>query len=134
MAVELFDRDHSIYLLFADNTEAMAFDRDEILHHDGLFGISRDEWLSSSTYTGRLEAADKINVNSQSTVADLESDVKAGKSISLTDLAKAAHSEIRESAPVSHKGGKPSLLGQLDKNKKIVEQRKISQKSLHKEI
>ena len=127
--IELFDRDHSIYLLFADNTEAMAFNRDEILRHDGLFGVSRDEWLSS-----RLQTVNQTDVNSQLTVAEPESDVKAGKSILLTDLAKAAHSEMRESAPTTHNGGKPSLLGQLDKNKKIVEQRKISQKSLHKEI
>ena len=43
-AVELFDDDHTIYLLYPDNTEVMVFVRDEIMQHDGLYGIERVEW------------------------------------------------------------------------------------------
>jgi len=46
-ALELYDADHTIYLLYPDNTEAMAFDRDEIAAHDGIFGIEKDEWEAS---------------------------------------------------------------------------------------
>ena len=43
-AMELFERDVPVYLLYGDNTEAMAFEQTEILNHDGIFGIDRAEW------------------------------------------------------------------------------------------
>ena len=43
-AMELFDRDVPVYLLYGDNTEAMAFEKTEILNHDGIFGIDRADW------------------------------------------------------------------------------------------
>ena len=39
--MELFERDVPVYLLYGDNTEAMAFEQTEILNHDGIFGIDR---------------------------------------------------------------------------------------------
>jgi hypothetical protein len=50
-ATELFNEDHTIYLLYSDNTEAMAFSREEIESHDGIFGIEREEWINSKEYT-----------------------------------------------------------------------------------
>jgi len=46
-AVELFDADHTVYLLYPDQTEAIVFERDEIMNHDGIFGIERTEWEAS---------------------------------------------------------------------------------------
>ena len=43
-AMELFERDVPIYLLYRDSTECMAFDRTEILNHDGIFGVDRADW------------------------------------------------------------------------------------------
>ena len=43
-AMELFERDVPVYLLYGDNTEAMAFGQTEILNHDGIFGIDRADW------------------------------------------------------------------------------------------
>lgn len=43
-AMELFERDVPVYLLYGDNTESMAFDQTEILNHDGIFGIDRADW------------------------------------------------------------------------------------------
>ena len=43
-AMELFERDVPVYLLYGDNTEAMAFEKTEILNHDGIFGIDRADW------------------------------------------------------------------------------------------
>ena len=43
-AMELFERDVPVYLLYGDNTEAMAFEHTEILNHDGIFGIDRADW------------------------------------------------------------------------------------------
>ncbi len=43
-AMELFERDVPVYLLYGDNTEAMAFEPEEILQHDGICGIDRADW------------------------------------------------------------------------------------------
>ena len=43
-ALELFERDVPVYLLYGDNTEAMVFEQTEILNHDGIFGIDRADW------------------------------------------------------------------------------------------
>lgn len=42
--MELFEQDVPIYLLYGDNTEAMVFETEEILQHDGIFGIDRTDW------------------------------------------------------------------------------------------
>lgn len=54
-ALELFDGDHTIYMLHPDNTEAMAFDREEITAHEGIFGIDAEEWRESPEYK-RMES------------------------------------------------------------------------------
>lgn len=43
-ALELAERDVTVYLLYGDNTEAMALDDSEIVEHDGLFGVTREDW------------------------------------------------------------------------------------------
>ena len=43
-ALELAERDVTVYLLYGDNTEAMALDDREIIEHNGLFGITREDW------------------------------------------------------------------------------------------
>jgi len=63
-AVELFDTNHCIYLLYQDNTEAMAVDRDEIRSHDGLCGIERMDWERSPVRAAQL-AADINNEGSR---------------------------------------------------------------------
>jgi hypothetical protein len=43
-ALELYDKDHTVYLLYEDGTEAIAYDREEIEQFEGFFGIEREEW------------------------------------------------------------------------------------------
>jgi hypothetical protein len=62
-AVELFDSDHCIYLLYQDNSEAMALDRDEIRYHDGIFGIERADWERSPVRAAQLAVAANIQGN-----------------------------------------------------------------------
>ena len=45
-AVELWEQDLTVYLLYEDNTEAMAFDRADIDNHNGLFGIEKADWTA----------------------------------------------------------------------------------------
>lgn len=43
-AMELAEKDITVYMLYADNTEAMVFDTEDVVNYDGLFGISREDW------------------------------------------------------------------------------------------
>lgn len=43
-ALELLERDVPVYLLYGDNTEAMAFEPEDIIQHDGIFGVDRADW------------------------------------------------------------------------------------------
>ena len=43
-ALELFERDVPIYMLYDDNSEAMAFEAEDIQLFSGCFGVSREEW------------------------------------------------------------------------------------------
>ena len=43
-AMELFMQDVPIFLLYGDNTEAMALDAEDISSHTGVFGVEREEW------------------------------------------------------------------------------------------
>lgn len=49
-ALELFDQDLTVYLLYQDGTEAMAFDRPDIENHDGIFGIEGEDWQASQDF------------------------------------------------------------------------------------
>ena len=43
-ALELMEQDVTIFMLYQDGSEEMAFDAEEIAGHDGLFGIAAEEW------------------------------------------------------------------------------------------
>ena len=43
-AMELFMQDVPVFLLYGDNTEAMALDAEDISLHTGVFGVEREEW------------------------------------------------------------------------------------------
>ena len=43
-ALELFERDVPIYMLYDDNSEAMAFEAEDIHLFSGCFGVSREDW------------------------------------------------------------------------------------------
>ena len=43
-ALELFDKELAVYLLYPDGTESMAIDTIDIQTFSGLFGVEREEW------------------------------------------------------------------------------------------
>ena len=43
-ALELMERDVPVYMLYADNTEAMAFDSEELAMHQGFIGVAKEDW------------------------------------------------------------------------------------------
>lgn len=69
-ALELFDADHTIYMLHPDGTETMVFEREEIENYLDIFGIEREEWEQSA------ECAEQKSQNSE---AVKESDLINGK-------------------------------------------------------
>ncbi len=56
-ALELFDTEHCVYMLYSDNTESMAFEREEIINHIGLCGIEREDWERSPLYAAQMAVA-----------------------------------------------------------------------------
>lgn len=43
-ALELMERDVPVYMLYADNTEAMAFDTEDLAMHQGFIGVAKEDW------------------------------------------------------------------------------------------
>jgi hypothetical protein len=76
-AVELFDTNHPIYLLYPDNTEALALDKGEIItfSSEGFCGITKADWEMSPVYKAQLAIAENLSANSQ---AAKESDLLFG--------------------------------------------------------
>jgi len=72
-AVDLFDNhDCAVFLLYNDGTEAMVFDSAEILAHDGIFGVERDDWQRTEEYHVLVDTAEREA--GQSIEAMLEAD------------------------------------------------------------
>jgi len=61
-AAEFFEKDLSVYLLYEDNTEAMAFDREDITNHGGIFGIECTDWIAFKDYEA-LKEAEKFSIS-----------------------------------------------------------------------
>jgi hypothetical protein len=55
-AVDLFNQDHAIFLLYNDGTEAMVYDSSEIIAHNGIFGIEREDWEKTQEYRDLTKA------------------------------------------------------------------------------
>ncbi len=50
-ALELFDFDNAIYIIYPDNTEGMVYEREEILNaKEPIFGIEKADWEVSKEY------------------------------------------------------------------------------------
>ena len=43
-AMELLERDLTVYMIYPLNTEKIALDAEDLLRHDGLFGVTKTEW------------------------------------------------------------------------------------------
>ncbi|MGN0107478.1 MAG: DUF4316 domain-containing protein [Hominilimicola sp.] len=106
----------------------MVIDLAEINDFDGLFGIEKPDWEAvKDNYlkTAEMSLEDDFNMidgivnnGDNKTVAELEADVKDGKSISLLDLADAIERESKEtkqSKPSKAAEEKPSLLAKLNR-------------------
>ncbi len=75
-AAELMERDITVYMLYRNSTDAMAFDTEDIVNHDGLFGITRDEWqrVKDSVPVRNVEQRFKENPQDSYVIFQLKQD------------------------------------------------------------
>jgi len=53
-ALQLYDSNVTVYLLYPDNTEAMVYDRAEIENHEDIFGVEVQDWKNTTQYAKQL--------------------------------------------------------------------------------
>ncbi|MEL5898274.1 DNA repair protein RadC [Clostridium sporogenes] len=102
-ATELFKENLPVFLLYEDDSEAIAFDLKDIDNHNGIYGIERISWIDQQNYLETAEKSVEQNynqidgiINNKPTMEELEQAVKAGGNISLLDLANAVKTEREE--------------------------------------
>ena len=102
-ATELFKENLPVFLLYEDDSEAIAFDLKDIDNHNGIFGIERISWIDQQNYLETAEKSVEQNynqidgiINNKPTVEELEQAIKVGGNISLLDLANAVKTEREE--------------------------------------
>ena len=54
-ALELLDTELVLHKLYNDGAEATLDSRNEILSHDGLFGVERDSWMEYLNAQSQIE-------------------------------------------------------------------------------
>ncbi|MCL1842617.1 MAG: hypothetical protein FWF79_02270 [Defluviitaleaceae bacterium] len=59
-ATDLFNKRYEVFLLYSDDTEGAAHSISEIVKHDGIFGIERENWLNSEEYEGVKELLKRV--------------------------------------------------------------------------
>ena len=70
-ALELMERDVTVYMLHSDNTEAMAFDSEDLAMHIGMFGVTTEDWNAIK------ERPDIVAISTRFAVS-YQQDVQAG--------------------------------------------------------
>ena len=123
-ALELFDADHTIYMLYTDNTEAMVFERNEIINHDGIFGIDVADWIASREYAEMVKNNESKIESLEQTKHELE------KTLIQPDIEKnTSDTNIKKDNKKTSRGiKKPSILGQIDINKTEIAKREADKK------
>lgn len=125
-ATELFKQNLPIFLLYEDDSEAIAFDLKDIDNHNGIFGIERISWVDQQNYLETAEKSAEQNynqidgiINNTPTVEELEQAVKAGGNISLLALVNAvkAEREEKKTSVVKQLKAKPPI--DKEKQKKL---------------
>lgn len=68
-ALELSAQDVTVYLLYPDGSEAMAFEEADITTHVGLYGISKEDWAQTCSDTPARDVEKRFLENPQDSFA-----------------------------------------------------------------
>ena len=108
VAEKLFEADAPIYLLYNDNTEAMALNMSDIVNHDGIFGIEKADWDNiKDNYLKNAEISTEDDFNMIDGIINngdnIDNEVDNSEAVKVESEVKIAKSE------------KPSLLAKLQR-------------------
>lgn len=140
-ALELMERDVTVYMLHRDNTEAMAFDSEDLAMHIGMFGVTTEDWNAIK------ERPDIVAISTRFAVS-YQRDVQAGvvkppvlpenhlraAEMSLEDDYGMIDGIINNGKAPGTKEKKPSVIDQLKSQSTPPRQKNTHKKSKGREI
>lgn len=115
-AMELMERDVTVYCLHSDNTEAMVIDETDLTNHYGIFGITREDWdsIKADTPTRDVEKRFMDNPNDAVLIYQIPHDdsnnLMFARYDSLSEPPKRDNYEAVYTAPIEVKGSKAATL------------------------
>lgn len=118
-AMELFERDVTVYCLHSDNTEAMVIDETDLTNHYGIFGITREDWdsIKADTPTGDVEKRFMDNPNDAVLIYQITHDdpnnLMFARYDSLSEPPKRDNYEAVYTAPIEAKKSKTATLEEI---------------------
>lgn len=118
-AMELMERDVTVYCLHSDNTEAMVIDETDLTNHYGIFGINREDWdsIKADTPTGDVEKRFMDNPNDAVLIYQIPHDdpnnLMFARYDSLSEPPKRDNYEAVYTAPIEAKESKTATLEEV---------------------
>ena len=118
-AMELMERDVTVYCLHSDNTEAMVIDETDLTNHYGIFGITREDWdsIKADTPTRNVEKRFMDNPNDAVLIYQIPHDdpnnLMFARYDSLSEPPKRDNYEAVYTAPIEAKKSKTAPLEEI---------------------
>lgn len=118
-AMELMERDVTVYCLHSDNTEAMVIDETDLTNHYGIFGITREDWdsIKADTPTRDVEKRFMDNPNDAVLIYQIPHDdpnnLMFARYDSLSEPPKRDNYEAVYTAPIEAKESKTATLEEV---------------------
>ena len=115
-AMELMERDVTVYCLHTDNTEAMVIDETDLTNHYGIFGITREDWDSIKADTPTVDVEKRFMDNPNDAVLiyqiphDDPNNLMFARYDSLSEPPKRDNYEAVYTAPIEAKESKTATL------------------------
>lgn len=127
-ALEMFEQDFPVYLLYSDGAETIVEDRKQILEHNGICGIEKDDWAKEKIQEEDVlmpidydEFMEKVEETNRIVQENVQSGVVAELSADEQEAAKQEENDIEVTWTVSE-CGEFHILGELYENIPTVEE------------
>ena len=122
-ALELFDHDLPVYLLYEDGSEAMAEDRKRITEHKGIFGIEKGDWENErelrSMQTELTDEEIEYKDIEQARAAEEQEEEIAGNVTSGHDVPKSEMEQTETEQPEPEKTSKTPEAADMEEDEMI---------------